>query len=62
MKLLTGPLNQRVTLQQRASGVDALGQESSTWQDVATAWVQQLERLGLKVVRAADVGLDAIPV
>jgi SPP1 family predicted phage head-tail adaptor len=40
VNLLTGLLNQRVALQQRASGVDALGQESSTWQDVATVWAQ----------------------
>lgn len=31
-------LTQRLTLQARAIGIDALGQESTTWQDVSTVW------------------------
>lgn len=33
-------LDQRVTLRQRAAGVDGLGQASGAWQDVATVWAQ----------------------
>ncbi len=33
-----GSLDQRVTIQRRVVGVDAHGQESTTWQDVATVW------------------------
>lgn len=36
--LNAGQLDQRITLQARASGVDALGQESTTWQDGITCW------------------------
>lgn len=35
-----GRLSQRVTLQQRTAGVDALGQELTTWSDVATLWAE----------------------
>ena len=40
MRLNAGELDQRVTLQQRAAGVDALGQDSATWADVATVWAK----------------------
>lgn len=40
MSCEAGRLNQRVTLQQRAAGVDALGQELTTWSDVATVWAE----------------------
>lgn len=33
-----GILDQRLTLQQRAAGQDALGDASGAWQDVATVW------------------------
>lgn len=33
-----GALNQRITIQQRADGVDQLGQAATTWADVATVW------------------------
>lgn len=33
-----GQLDQRLTLQQRAAGVDAHGQPSGAWQTVATVW------------------------
>lgn len=35
-----GQLNQRITIQQRASSVDALGQESTSWSDLATVWAR----------------------
>ena len=31
-------LDQRITLQRRTTGVDALGQESTAWVDYATVW------------------------
>lgn len=34
--LQSGEFDQRVTLQQRASGLDAHGQQSETWQNIAT--------------------------
>ena len=40
MHLNAGDLNQRITLQSKAAGVDALGQDSTTWSDVATVWAQ----------------------
>lgn len=33
-------LQQRVTLQQRTVGVDSLGQDLTTWADVAQVWAQ----------------------
>lgn len=38
--LNAGQLDQRITLQSRVAGVDALGQEAVTWSDVATVWAQ----------------------
>lgn len=40
MSIAAGLLDERVTLQQRATGLDALGQESGAWQDVATVWAR----------------------
>lgn len=37
-RITAGQLDQRLTLQSRAGGVDALGQASGAWQDVATVW------------------------
>lgn len=33
-------LNQRITIQHRTMGKDALGQESETWTDVCTVWAE----------------------
>jgi len=33
-------LDQRITLQQRVAGRDALGQATSVWADVATVWAR----------------------
>jgi SPP1 family predicted phage head-tail adaptor len=38
MPVNSGQLDQRIILQTRASGVDALGQESTTWSDTMTIW------------------------
>lgn len=37
-RLAAGRLDQPVTLQRRVVGKDAVGQPSTTWQDVATVW------------------------
>lgn len=36
--LLSGALDQRLTLQQRVAGANALGEASGAWVDVATVW------------------------
>lgn len=35
-----GELSERITLQTRVAGVDALGQESPSWVDGATVWAR----------------------
>ena len=40
MALNAGQLDQRVTLQARVAGVDARGQGTETWADLATVWAQ----------------------
>jgi SPP1 family predicted phage head-tail adaptor len=37
-RLTIGQLDQRLTLQSRSAGVDALGQPSGAWTTVATVW------------------------
>ena len=37
-RITAGQLDQRLTLQSRATGVDVLGQASGAWADVATVW------------------------
>lgn len=46
-------LDQRITLQQRIVAADALGQPSTTWQDVATVWAQ-VRPVGGRDFQAAD--------
>jgi SPP1 family predicted phage head-tail adaptor len=50
-----GKLNQRVTLQRRAAGADAMGQASGAWEDVATLWAQVLPLRGREFFAAAQV-------
>ena len=49
-----GQLNQRVTLQRRASGLDAAGQTSTTWSDVATLWANVRPLRGRDLLAAAQ--------
>lgn len=42
MTVPSGLLRERITLQQRVAGVDALGQALANWADVATVWAQAL--------------------
>lgn len=39
-RIHAGMLDQRITLQSRAGGVDVLGQASGAWQDVAEVWAR----------------------
>lgn len=39
-RITAGQLTQRITLQQRAAGVDVLGQGTGTWQTVAEVWAR----------------------
>lgn len=38
MSIAAGQLDRRVTIQQRAAGVDTYGQPSTTWETLATVW------------------------
>jgi SPP1 family predicted phage head-tail adaptor len=48
-----GALDQRVTLQSRSVVVDAVGQETITWADVATVWAQVEQLRGRELFAAA---------
>ena len=49
-----GQLNQLLTIQQRQVGLDAAGQESTTWVDVDTAWAEVLPLRGRDFIAAAQ--------
>jgi len=48
-----GALDQRVTLQSRSVVVDAVGQETITWTDVATVWAEVEQLRGRELFAAA---------
>lgn len=50
-----GDLCERITLQQRAAGVDSLGQESTTWSAVATVWARVEPLRGREFFAAGQV-------
>lgn len=52
-------MNQRVTLQRRATGVDALGQPASTWEDIATVWAQAEPLRGREFFAAGQTQQEA---
>jgi SPP1 family predicted phage head-tail adaptor len=54
-----GRLNQRITLRQRAAGLDALGQESGSWTDVATVWASAEPLRGREFFAAGQVQTEA---
>jgi SPP1 family predicted phage head-tail adaptor len=54
-----GRLDQRITLQQRTAGVDALGQEAATWSDLATVWGSVTTKRGREYFAAGAVQADA---
>jgi SPP1 family predicted phage head-tail adaptor len=50
-----GQLDQRVTLQTRTDGVDALGQAATTWADTATVWARSEPIRGREYFAAAQM-------
>lgn len=52
-------LDQRITLQSRAAGVDALGQEAITWTELATVWAQAITKRGREYFAAGSVQSEA---
>jgi len=51
-------MNDRITLQQRGTGKDALGQPIESWPDIATVWADVLFQSGAEVMRAgADTAI-----
>jgi SPP1 family predicted phage head-tail adaptor len=44
-------MNDRITLQQRGAGKDALGQPIESWPDIATVWADVLFQSGAEVMR-----------
>ena len=47
-----GSLNQRVTIRQRATGSDELGQPVDTWSDVAIVWADIRYASGMESIKA----------
>ena len=52
MSVFAGQLQHRVTLQQRATTLDAAGQQALTWSDVATVWADIRYVSGLEAVKS----------
>lgn len=50
-----GQLNQRVLLQTRSTGTDALGQSNAAWATVAALWAQAMPLRGREFFAAAQV-------
>lgn len=57
--LSAGEKDQLVTLRRRATGVDALGQESTTWETVAQVWAQALPLRGREYFAAGQAQSEA---
>ena len=56
--IVAGQFTQRITLQQRSTTQDALGQPLEQWTDVATVWADIRHPSGLETVKGgADVSL-----
>lgn len=55
-RITAGQLDQRITLQSRAAGVDALGQPSGAWLDVATVWGRARPLRSRELFAAGAVG------
>lgn len=41
-----GKMDRRITIRQRAAGLDAFGQPSGAWEDVATVWASYRTKAG----------------
>lgn len=48
-----GKLRHRVTIQQKSSGQDSLGQPNKQWVDVCTVWAQVHERSGKELLSSS---------
>lgn len=55
-RITAGQLDQRLTLQSRASGVDVLGQATGAWQTVATVWGRARPLRSRELFAAGSVG------
>jgi SPP1 family predicted phage head-tail adaptor len=55
MPLNAGQLDRRITIQQRAAGVDARGQPNGAWTDVATVWAMPMPRAGREYFAAGQL-------
>lgn len=55
MPINAGDFRERVTIQTRASGVDSLGQESTTWSDTLTCWASVEPLRGREYFAAGEV-------
>lgn len=63
MGLNAGSLNTTVVIQQRASGQDAAGQPSATWDTVATVWANVRHPTGNEAMRAdKDISINSVRV
>jgi len=51
-----GDIDQRITLQSRAAGVDVLGQATGGWQDVGTVWARARPLRSRELFAAGSVG------
>lgn len=54
-----GRMDQRITLQQRTSTLDALGQASEAWTDVATVWASAQPLRGREFFAAGAMQSEA---
>lgn len=58
MPLDAGLLRSRITIQQRTTGTDSLGQPLTTWEDVATVWADIRTQSGLSSLRSERIVAD----
>lgn len=58
-----GRLNQRISIQQRTTSVDAIGQPVETWTDVAEVWADVRYQKGLEAIKAgADTSVVSVSI
>jgi SPP1 family predicted phage head-tail adaptor len=55
LPIAAADLSQRITLQQRSVGQDSLGQEATTWVDLATVWARAEPLRGREYFAAGQV-------
>lgn len=58
-----GKLNQRITIEQRVTGEDAIGQPVDTWETVAELWADVRFLSGIAAIKAgADVSISKVSI